>query len=232
MNTPRCITKAIEVRDFDQIALQVNNVENVLEIKQGQRESLTIEADPELFLRIKVAVAKGQLSIQMGGSWFDKLSGALATSLGRPQIRYVVTMRNLTAVDLCGLVQARVDNFATERLQVKFGGVGHLQITGLDAQRLDVTVARPSPCRVEVSGRAGEQHVSLNGMGEYDAHGLASRKTTVALRGPGGHAVVWADDELAITVSGPGRVEYYGHPLVKKRVSPMGLVTHRSATPA
>jgi hypothetical protein len=229
MNTTDRVTKAVEVHSFDRIRLQVNNVENEVEIKQGQRESLTIEARPDLLSRIRTEVLNGQLSIQMGGSWSDKISAALATSLGRPLIRYVVTVRNLTALDVFGLVHARVDNVGTERLRIKFGGVGVLQIAGLDAERLDVTVAHPSPCKVEVSGRAGEQHVSLNGMSEYDAHGLKSDKTTVVLRGPWGHAVVRADDELAITIGGPGSVEYYGHPRVTKKVSPMGVVTHRSA---
>ena len=63
-------------------------------------------------------------------------------------------------------------------------------------------------------------------MGEYDAHGLESHKTTVVLKGPGGHAAVRAEDELNITIGGVGRVEYYGQPRVTKQVSPMGAVTH------
>jgi len=80
-----------------------------------------------------------------------------------------------------------------------------------------------------VSGRVGEQHVSLNGMSKYDARGLESHKATVTLKGPGGHAVVRAEDELAVTIGGLGSVEYYGHPRVTKKVSPMGVVRHLSA---
>ena len=46
------------------------------------------------------------------------------------------------------------------------------------------------------------------------------------LKGPGGHAIVRAEDELTVSINGPGRVEYYGQPRVTKRVSPMGAVTH------
>ena len=84
----------------------------------------------------------------------------------------------------------------------------------------------PSPCEIEVVGRVEEQHVSLNGMGEYDAHGLNSRAATVDLKGPGGHAIVRVEDDLAVSINGPWRVEYYGQPRVTKRVSPMGVVTH------
>ncbi len=228
MDTTQHITKTIEAGSFYRVALQVGNVENEVVIEQGQRESLTIEASPDILTKIKTEVQNGQLSIQMGGSWSDKLSAALATSLTRAQVKYVVTVKHLTSLDIFGLAHASADNVETERLHVKFGGVGALRIAGLNAGRLDVTVAAPSPCKIEVSGRAGEQHVLLNGMSEYAAHGLESRKTTVILRGPGGHAVVRAADELDVTIGGPGRVEYIGHPRVTRKISPMGVLTHLS----
>ncbi len=228
MDTAQRITQAIEVGSFDHVTVQVDNVESEVMISQGQRESLTIEASPDIFARLKTEVLNGQLNIRMGGSWADKISAALATSFTRPQIKVVVTVRNLTGLDIFGLVLAMVDNVKTERLHVKFGGVGALRIAGLNAERLDVTVSAPSP-QIKVSGRAGEQHVSLNGMSEYDGRGLECRKTVVGLKGPGGHAVVRAADELDVTIGGPGSVEYFGSPRVTKKVSPLGVVTHRSA---
>jgi hypothetical protein len=100
-----------------------------------------------------------------------------------------------------------------------------LHLSKLNAQRLDVNVTLPSPCAIEVAGRVEEQHVSLNGMGEYDARGLESRRAAVALKGPGGHAIVRVEDELAVTIGGPGNVEYYGQPRVTKKVSPLGMVS-------
>ena len=226
MNTTDRIIQSIEVGNFDRIALQVNNVENEVIIKQGQHESLTVEARPDVFARIKTEVRNGQLVIQLDGSWSDKISAALATSLSRPRIKYVVTIKNLTALDIVGLAHVRVDKIETDRLQVKFGGLGKLSIAELNAQRLDVEVTMPGSCEVEVSGCVEEQHVSLNGMGEYSARRLESRKAAVALKGPGGHAVVRVEDELNVTIGGPGRVEYYGQPRVTKKIAPLGAVTH------
>ncbi len=226
MNTIDRITQSIEVSNFDRIALRVVNVENEVVIKQGQRESLAIEARPEVFAKIKTEVGNGQLNIQMGGSWSDKISAAFATSLTRPRIKYVVTVKNLTGLDIAGLAHVRIDNVETDRLHVKFSGLGNLSIAGLNAKQLDVDVAMSGPCQVEVNGRVGEQHVSLSGMGDYNARGLESHKAMVALKGPGGHAVVRVEDELDVTIGGPGRVEYYGQPRVTKKVSPMGAVTH------
>jgi Putative auto-transporter adhesin, head GIN domain len=226
MNAVDRITHSIEVGNFDRIALHVNNVENEVVIQQGEHEALTIEARPDVFARLKTEVRDGQLTIQLGGSWSDKISAALATSLTRLRIKYIVTVKNLTGLDITGLAHVRADNITTNRLQVKFGGLGNLHIARLNAHRLDIDVTMPSPCEIEVAGRVEEQSVSLSGMGEYDARALDSRTATVALKGPGGHAIVRVEDELTVSISGPGRVEYYGQPRVTKRVSPMGVVAH------
>ncbi len=226
MNTTDRITQSIAVGNFDRIVLQADNVENEVVVKQGEHEALTIEARRDVFAKLQTEVKNGQLSIHMGGSWSDKISAAFATSVSRLRIKYVVAVKNLTGLDITGLAHVRVDHLKTDRLQVKFGGLGDLDIAELDVRRLDVDVTMPGPCQVEVSGRAGEQYVSLSGMGEYDAHGLTSRKTTVVLKGPRGHAAVRAEEELNITIGGAGRVEYYGQPRVTKKVSPIGAVTH------
>jgi hypothetical protein len=225
MNTTDRITHSIEVGHFDRIMLHVNNVENEVVIKQGEREALTIETRPDVFARLKTEVRNGQLTIQLGGSWSDKISAALSTSLSRLRSKYVITVRQLSALDITGLAHVRADDITTDRLRVKFGGLGDLHLSKLNAQRLDVNVTLPSPCAIEVAGRVEEQHVSLNGMGEYDARGLESRRAAVALKGPGGHAIVRVEDELAVTIGGPGNVEYYGQPRVTKKVSPLGMVS-------
>ena len=195
-------------------------------IRQGEREALTLEGRSDVLARLKSEVRNGQLVIQLGGSWSDKLSAALSTSLNRLRIKYVVTVRHLTEVDIVGLAHVRVDKLTTDRLGVRLGGLGAVRLNELNAQRLDIEVTMPSPCEIEVTGRVVEQHVSLNGMGEYDARELESHKATIALKGPGGHALVRVEDDLAVSINGPGRVEYYGQPRVTKRVSPLGVVTH------
>lgn len=228
MNIDDCSVKTIEVGNFDRIALQVTNVENEVFIAGGERAALTIEARPDVLAKIRAEVRDGQLQIQMGGSWSDKLGAALATSLTRPHIKYVLTAPRLTDLDIIGLVHAKVDNIKAERLHVKFEGVGSLSIAGLNAGRLDIDVPRPGPCVIEVDGRVEEQRVSLSGMSDYRASGLESRKAAVAIKGPGGHATVRVADEMEAAIHGPGSIEYYGNPRVTNKVSPLGVVRHLS----
>src|SRR5512139_123089 len=103
MNTTDRIIHSIEVGNFDRIALHVNNVVNEVVIKQGQQEALTIEARPDIFAGLKAEVRNGQLVIQMGGSWSDKINATLATSLTRLRIKYVVTVKHLAGLDITGL---------------------------------------------------------------------------------------------------------------------------------
>ncbi len=232
MHTTDRITRIVEVSAFDRITLQAINIENEFVVKQGQRESLTIEARPEVFDKIKTETHSGRLTVHTGSTWCERIMAALSTSLTRPHVKYVVTTPRLTDLDIACLADVRVEKVETDRLHVRFGGPGHLAIAGLKARQLEIDVAIPSPCQIEVSGQVSEQRVSLNGLSDYSARDLGSEKTTVVLSGPGGHAVVQASAGLDVTIRGPGRVEYYGHPQVAKKVSPMGVVTRLDAIDA
>jgi hypothetical protein len=225
MNTEDRVTQSIEVSHFSQIVLHAINVENEVVIKPGERETLTIEACPDVFAKIKTETQDGQLNIRMGGSWPEKIRAALATSLTRPQIKYTFTVKKLTDLQITGVAHVDVANIETDRLTVRFSGLGDMNIDALKAERLDIEQPMPGACRINASGRVTEQHVSLRGMSEYSVDRLESKRATVALKGPGGHAVIRVDDELDVAVTGPGSVEYYGHPRVTKKISPMGVVT-------
>jgi hypothetical protein len=225
MNTNDRIIRLVEVSNFDQIALQAINVENEVMIKQGPCESLTIEARPDVFAKIKTEIRNGRLNVQLGGSWMGKISAALATSLTRPQIKYGFTVKKLTDLQITGLAHVDVAHLETDRLAVRFSGMGDMNIDALKAEQLEIEQSMPGACRIAASGRVTCQRVSLRGLSDYSADRLESKRATVALKGPGGHAVIRVDDELDVAVTGPGSVEYYGHPRVTKKISPMGVVT-------
>jgi hypothetical protein len=210
-----------EVRDFDEIYLQALNVENEIVLRPGKRESLTIRGKASVLANIKTDVRSKQLTIQLGGSWMEKLRAALATSLTRSHISYDVTYRTLRRLDVTGHAKVLLENLETDQLAVRFRGVGHIEISGLRAQRLFIDMP-PGPCRIVASGRVNEQSVRLRRMADYSAADLQSSLAHLALRGPGGHAVVRVADELDVAISGPGSVEYYGSPSVTKKLSPMG----------
>ena len=65
-----------------------------LVIQQGDRESLTIETDPDLLPKIVSEVEYGKLELGRGGTWRDQLNFAFETSLTRKPIYYRLTVRS------------------------------------------------------------------------------------------------------------------------------------------
>ncbi|HUW14019.1 MAG TPA: DUF2807 domain-containing protein, partial [Anaerolineae bacterium] len=61
------VTECRVVRDFDRVALRVDNTVCEVVIRQGERESLIVSGRPDTLSRLKTEVRDGELSITLGG---------------------------------------------------------------------------------------------------------------------------------------------------------------------
>jgi hypothetical protein len=219
MSTGNRVTESREVSNFDRVALRDYGE---LVITQGEQESLTIETHPDVLPQIKTEVRDGELVIKIGGSWVDKLGHALSTSFARQWIKYNLTVKKLTGLEIVGALRVNASDLKTDCLSLKLGGAGQVNIEALSAEMLEVNL--PGACAINMSGKVGEQRITMSGAGSYKAPKLESRRASVDLRGAG-QAAVWAVENLDVTIRGLGSVEYYGTPTVKKNVSGLGTVT-------
>jgi hypothetical protein len=208
-----------DVQGFEQVSLRVQNIQNDLVIQQGERESLVIEANPDLLTRVKTVVIDGKLNIWIDGSWSDLIKEALSTSLTRQRIQYTLMVRRLSALDVAGFAYIQVASLETDRLALGFAGPGTARFTRLHARLLEVDLAGPG--KIELAGEVEEQRLSIRAIGFYYAPQLASKKAFVRLSGPG-QAQIWVKDSLDATISGPGRLEYYGAPRIRQKTMPFG----------
>jgi hypothetical protein len=199
------------------VVLRVYNIANQVQIRQGERESLTVEARPEIASKITATIRGGTLFIRHDGSWLNKLSFALATSLTRPTVRYHLTVKELACLDLAGFVQAHAAELHATTLSLKLKGVGEIVIGSLTARSL--TADLDGPGRIELAGRVQEQQVAIQGPGLYEAIDLKSQRARVALKGLG-RAGIWAVDSLEVRVRGLGRVQVRGTPVIQEDISP------------
>jgi len=119
MSTGNLVTESREVSNFDRVALRDYGE---LVITQGEQESLTIEAHPDILPKIKTEVRDGKLIIKIGGSWFDKLGHAISTSLTRQWIKYNLTVKKLTGLEIAGAVSVKASNIETDRLALRLSG--------------------------------------------------------------------------------------------------------------
>ena len=67
---------------------------------------------------------------------------------------------------------------------------------------------------IRLSGEVTNQDLTISGPGDYLARGLRSSEVIVHVSGPG-DAVVYAEDVLEASVSGPGGLRYRGDPKVR-----------------
>jgi hypothetical protein len=219
MSTDNRATESREVSNFDRVALR--DYGEVI-ITQGEQESLTVEAHPDILPKIQTEVRDGQLVIKIGGTWLDKLGHALSTSLTRHAIKYDLTVKKLTGLEIAGAVSVKASSIDTDRLALRLSGAGQVNIATLSAEVLEVDM--PGAGAIKVSGKVGEQRIAIGGAGSYKASKLESARASVNLTGAG-QATVWAIENLDVAIRGIGSVEYYGSPTVKKSVSGIGSIT-------
>ena len=216
MSTGDVRTETREVSAFDRVALAGFGD---LYITQGEEESLTIEASPEILDRIKTEVEDGKLTIRFVRNWLDWIGDVLATGFAGMRVRYDLTVKELAALAITGAGRVQVANLETDQLALELRGAGQLSIESLDAEQLEIDLSGAG--QIKVGGRVTEQTVKITGAGSYDAPDLESQRAKATLTGLGG-ATVWAVEDLEATIRSVGSVSYYGAPKVSKRITGIG----------
>ena len=217
MSKSGLVTQSRELRDFDRVVLRDYGD---LAITQGEKESLTIEAERELLKRIRTEVRGGRLDIRIGASWLDKVGHALSSLAGKT-LKYTLCVKRLTRLSILGAARVSGSGIQADRLELELGGAGKIKIKSLAVEQLEVDLRGAG--RIELTGQVKEQTVTLGGAGTYRARRLESKRATIDLRGAG-QATVWAVEELDAAIHGLGTVEYYGSPRVRKNVSGLGKI--------
>ena len=185
-----------------------------LTITQGQRESLTVEAEDNLLPTIRSEVRGRRLVIELDG-------GRTVHLRPTKPIKYTVTVRDLTAVKLSGAGTVTIPSLTTATLDLRMSGAGDVALDGLTAGELTLSLSGLGDATV--SGTVTRQEVTMSGAGSYRADRLTSREARVTAGGAG-DATVRVSDALRVKVSGPSTVEYIGDPAVDQDTSGTGRV--------
>jgi hypothetical protein len=216
-------TETRQVHGFERISLCVQNIQNILTIQQGKIEALVIEASSDLLARLRTEVSNGELTIKLAGSWTDLIQEALSTSLTRQAIRYTLTVKQLSALNICGFAHLEVADLEVSNLALRFNGAGSAHFTSLHAGSLEVDLS--GAWKAELAGEVARQKLDLRGFGAYYAPKLASQKAVVQLQGSG-QATIWVTEQLDAIISGMGRLEYYGSPRIRQKTMPFTGLIH------
>lgn len=206
------VTETRSVSGFDSV--HISGV-GEMTLTQGDRESLTIEADDNVLPLIRSEISNGQLRIGP-----DNVSIRSATP-----IRYRLAFKQLRALHLSGAVRVQADNIKTDRLALRISGSGAVSIPALETRSLSSQISGSG--RTTVAGHADKQEIRISGSGDHRARDLRSTQAEVNISGSG-NASLWVDEILNAHISGSGKVEYRGAAAVESHVSGSGRITRRA----
>lgn len=207
------VSETREVSGFD--AVNVSYPAQVL-IKQGNAESLKIEAEDNLLPNLKTQVKNGTLEI-----FYKRENGKHVNPTKTPKITIVV--KDLADVEFTSAGELTIENLKTDRLDVSLSGAGNIDLDNILVKALTVSLSGAGSA--SASGTADNLDLSISGFGDFKGKELHDKDARVSISGAGS-ATVWVDGDLNAEVSGAGSVSYYGSASVTRQISGVGDVRH------
>jgi hypothetical protein len=200
------ITETRNVSGFDRV--QFSGIGDV-ELVQGDREELVIEAEDNVLSRITTEVRGGTLYIG-----FDR-----RPIFPTKTVKFYLTMRDIRGLETTGVSNIQAENVVTDRLEIRISGTGNTNIYQLTTDRLNVNISGAGSFTAQ--GETQEQTINLSGAGNFNGFDLASQNANVTITGLG-KVTLWVVDRLDVTISGAGEVDYYGSPQINQQISGLG----------
>ena len=204
---------AVEQRPVADIRRVVMRATGELIVRQGQRETLQVEAEPRLLPKIASEVRDGTLFLEFHGSQINT---------AHPLV-FRLTVKQLEGLDSVASADVRIGALRADSFLLRLTGSGEVGIETLDAARFETELSGAGTVRVD-GGRVGEQTLRLRGSGDYVAGALQSRNARVSLDGSG-DATVRAGESLVVRIAGSGDLRYFGDPRVEQVISGAGSVS-------
>lgn len=190
-----------------------------LVLRQGTKESLTVQAAEAVQPLVETAVVDGSA----GRTLEVRLRKGSRLPMGASVV-VSVDVATLRALLLSGSGDVRASGLRGESLDVSISGSGDLDLAGLQVGTLALRIAGSGDARL--SGRAGKFTSSIAGSGDVDAEALDAGDVAVRVAGSGDYRLGSASS-LDISIAGSGDVSYLGDPRLTQRIAGSGSVTRR-----
>ncbi len=207
---------AMQVADYERIHL-IGNAQLVLVQENGSSASapdggvseVSVSGAPHSLRKLVIESSDGVLYIDAG----DNQSIA--------DVLIYLTVKELKELFSQGQSVVEADSLIGESLFIESRGGGHIDIARLDVA--DLTVVGAGASRFSVSGAVENQYVDLQGLGVYQAQGLASQTSQVNVYGSS-EVELWVEELLDVNVFGSAKVSYSGRPWVQQHMFGKGAI--------
>ena len=193
---------------FNQIDL--NGAGEII-ITQGNKESITVEAEDNLMPYIKTSVNNNKLSIS-----FD--NGMPVPTKG---VKFYITVKDLSSISTSGSGKIVSNNLNVNGLTININGAGDGNLTNFNAQTLKIIISGAG--KMNIAGTVNEQTLDISGAGDYNANNLSSKTASISING-GGKATVKVSDSLNAIINGGGQISYIGSPKVTQQINGAGNI--------
>ena len=207
------VTTTRDVQDF--LAIEVDYPAQVF-IKQGETESVEIEAEDNLLPGLKTEVRNGTLDI------FYKAENGKHVNPTKI-VKITIVVKDLAEVNLSSAGELTIEDLETDNLDVSLTGAGNVKLNNILVQNLALSLSGAGS--TTGSGTADDLDLDISGFGDFKGAELHSKTARVTISGAGS-ATVWVDSELTAEVSGAGSGNYYGSASVTRSINGVGSVKH------
>jgi hypothetical protein len=206
-----------ELRDtgaFNAIAIEYPGAEIL--VRQGDEESVEIEADDNLLPQLSTSVLAGTLTIKnLATDWKTTVNPSAP-------VKIAVTVKQLNEIVFSAPVgNLEGNDLQADTLKLVLSGGAQVRLNGIRVHVLDSELSGAGD--IQINGTADEIKLILSGLGNFNAAGLESHQATIELSGMG-DATVRVDEKLSATITGAGSINYFGNPQVVQHVNGAGSV--------
>ncbi|WP_242921603.1 head GIN domain-containing protein [Pontibacter liquoris] len=176
-----------------------------VEITQGLKEGVRLEAEENLLDNIKTEVKNGVLHI-----YNDKSLNSTKS------MKAYITVKELNKIAISGGVKVTGNGtFKSDRFDLNMSG-GSAVTLAVDANQLVADMSGAS--KVELTGRADVLNMDMSGASKVEAADLVAKRVKIEASGAS-KVKVYAKEALDINASGASVVYYKGSPSISSDVS-------------
>lgn len=195
-------TEKRDVSNFN--GIDISNAFEVI-LKQGNNESLTIEADENLMGIIVTEVRGGVLKV-----YTDK-------HIRNPKsLKLFLTFKEIDFIDISGAVELTSDGKLTfDKLEIDGSGASEIDLE-IEAKDLEMEFSGAS--EIKLKGKILDVEIDISGASEISAYNLETDFMDIDISGAA-EAQVFVNKELNIEASGASSVRYKGNPNINQNTS-------------
>ncbi len=204
------VTESRDLKPFDRI--ESSGCFDI-EVTVGGEQKITVSFDDNLIELIETEVKANTLHIRARKSFSS-----------RRGCRIEITVPELVEVFASGSGDISVTNLETERFEFGLSGSGDFFVQG-KTHEMEISLSGSGDVTAE--GQTQGLEINLSGSGNISARDLKAEEVYVKISGSG-DVKVFAEESFDGTISGSGRIAYYGDPEhTSSRVSGSGRIRKR-----